>query len=399
VGISASKRIVVLPVWALAALSVVIAVAIAASLLIIAGNAPVPATSVAAYTWRLPDGFPLPYVPADNPMTDAKVALGRYLFYDARLSGNETQSCSSCHQQARAFSDGRAQAVGSTGEMHPRNAMTLTNAAYNASYNWADPTLHTIEDQLPLPMFGTQPVEMGITGNEAAILARLRDDARYTALFAAAFPAQPDPFTFDNIQLALAAFTRTLISGNSPYDAYLRGDEDAISASAERGMRLFSSERLPCQNCHMGFNLSIAATTAEWSFDRYFFANIGLYNVDGAGAYPMGSQGAYEATGDPADMGAFRPPTLRNIALTAPYMHDGSIATLREVIDTYSQGGRNIINGAYAGDGRANPYKSLLISAFTLTDAEMDDLLAFLDSLTDETFISDPALSDPFTTG
>ena len=377
-------------------IAALITAAFVISFLIIATHSPAPPPANDSYTWRLPAGFPLPYVPPENPMTEAKVILGRYLFYDSRLSGNNTQSCASCHQQALAFTDGLPQAIGSTGQPHPRNAMTLTNAAYNPTYNWANPTLHTIEAQILLPMFGEHPVEMGIAGSELLVLERLRADEYYRRLFADAFPAEPDPFTFANIEQALASFTRTLISANSSYDVYLRGDEAAISDAAKRGMTLFFSEQLPCQDCHMGFNLTIAAATAEWSFDEYFFANIGLYNLDANGAYPAGNQGVYEITVSRADIGSFRPPTLRNIALTAPYMHDGSVATLREVIEIYAQGGRDITVGIYQGDGRANPNKSPLIRPFNLTDAQIDDLLAFLDSLTDESFITNPTLADPF---
>lgn len=354
------------------------------------------AVSAGDYEWRLPQGFPLPRVPDNNPMTEEKVELGRRLFYDPRLSGNGTLSCSSCHLQALAFTDGVALSVGSTGEIHPRNAQTLTNTAYNATFTWANPTLLTLERQIPIPMFGEHPVELGITGNEAAVLARLRQDERYLALFAAAFPAAGDPFTFNNITLALASFNRTLISGNSPYDLYLRGNRDALSEAAKRGMSMFFSESLECHHCHTGFNMTLSTVTANSTFEERPFFNTGLFNIDGTGAYPPDNTGIHEITNNPADMGRFRPPTLRNIALTAPYMHDGSIASLREVIMFYMNGGRDIPEGDYAGDGRRNPYKNGFVSGFTLTENEIDDLVAYLESLTDEHFITDPRFSDPF---
>jgi cytochrome c peroxidase len=354
--------------------------------------------SEGSYEWRLPQGFPLPRVPENNPMTAEKVELGRYLFYDVRLSGNGTQSCSSCHLQALAFSDGRALPVGSTGDVHPRNAMSLTNSAYSATLTWANPNLTLLERQIPIPMFGEHPVELGITGNEEAVMARLRADARYQQMFIAAFPNQGDPFTFSNITLALSSFTRTLISGNAPYDQYLRGDTTAMSESAQRGMELFLSEGLECHHCHTGFNLTLSTVTANTTFEERPFFNTGLYNIGGTGAYPIGNTGLHEITNISTDMGRFRPPTLRNIALTAPYMHDGSLATLRDVIQFYMDGGRVIESGEYAGDGRANPYKSGLVPGFTLTDQEIDDLIAYLQSLTDEEFITDPRFSDPFVT-
>ncbi len=354
------------------------------------------AVNEGSYEWRLPQGFPLPRIPNNNPMTAEKVELGRYLFYDARLSGNGTQSCSSCHLQARAFTDGRALPVGSTGDIHPRNSITLTNTAYSATLTWANPNLIVLERQIPIPMFGEHPVEMGITGNEDLVLARFRQDTLYQTMFAAAFPDQSDPFTFNTIALALASFNRTLISGNSPYDHYVRGDTTALSESAQRGMALFFSEGLECHHCHTGFNFTLSTVTANTTFEDYPFFNTGLYNIGGTGAYPTGNTGIHEITNVASDMGRFRPPTLRNIALTAPYMHDGSIATLPEVIQFYIDGGRVISEGDYAGDGRANPYKNGLVPGFTLTDQEIADLIAYLESLTDAEFITDPRFSDPF---
>jgi len=348
------------------------------------------------YEWRLPPGFPLPRVPANNPMTEEKVALGRYLFYDARLSGNGAMACSSCHFQELAFADGQARPVGSTGDMHPRNSMTLTNSAYSATLTWANPALVTIERQVLVPMFGEHPVEMGITGNEDAVLERFRTDALYQTLFASAFPAQDDPFTFNNLTLALASFTRTLISGNSSYDRYLRGERESLSEPAQRGMAMFFSEQLECHHCHTGFNMTLSTVSANSTFEEQPFFNTGLYNIGGTGAYPPDNTGIHEITNNAADMGRFRPPTLRNVALTAPYMHDGSIATLPEVIRFYMDGGRVVTDGAYAGDGRTNPYQSGLVSGFTLSEQEEADLLAFLESLTDESFTTDPRFSNPF---
>lgn len=349
-----------------------------------------------AYTWDLPTGFPNPAVPANNPMSAAKVELGRYLFYDKRLSGNGTQSCSTCHMQALAFTDGRARPVGSSGQMHPRNAQTLTNAAYNSTYTWANPLLTELERQIPIPMFGETPVELGITGKEQQVLARFKRDKEYQKLFAAAYPADKDPFTWQRITQALASFTRTLISGDSPYDRYKAGDKTAISESAKRGQQLFFSERLECHHCHTGFNMSAATYWQGASFAERAFFNTGLYNLDGEGAYPSDNTGVHEITTKATDMGKFRPPTLRNIALTAPYMHDGSVATLEEVIRIYERGGRLIETGELAGDGRKNPYKSGFLAGVKLSDTERSDLIAFLESLTDETFITDPRFGDPF---
>ncbi len=350
------------------------------------------------YAWQLPLGFPVPRVPDNNPMSAEKVELGRYLFYDQRLSGTGTMACSSCHFQEFAFTDQRALPVGVTGDIHPRNAQTLTNVAYNATLTWANPNLLTLERQIVIPMFGEHPVEMGITGNEDIVLERFTRDAQYRELFAAAFPNQTDPITFNNIVLALSSFNRTLISGDSPYDRYLRGERDALSESAQRGMALFFSEELECHHCHTGFNMSLSTISANTTFEERPFFNTGLYNIDGRGAYPPDNTGTHEITNRANDMGRFRPPTLRNIALTAPYMHDGTFATLEDVIQFYMDGGQHIEDGDYAGDGRANPYKSGLVAGFSLTPQEIDDLVAYLESLTDDTFITDPRFANPFNT-
>ncbi|MEM8963191.1 MAG: MbnH family di-heme enzyme [Acidobacteriota bacterium] len=350
------------------------------------------------YDWQLPPGFPAPRVPENNPMTAAKVELGRHLFYDQRLSGSGGQSCASCHRQDLAFSDGVALAQGSTGEIHPRNSMALVNIAYNATLTWAHPELEVLEDQVPIPMFGLHPIELGITGNEEVVLDRFRTAEIYQPLFREAFPAAADPVTWDNIVKALSSFTRALISGNSAYDRFVyQGETDAMSASAQRGMELFLSEDFECHHCHGGFNFSVASVHQATVFEEKVFHNTGLYDL-GNGAYPHGNEGAYEVTHLEGDRGKFRPPTLRNIAVTAPYMHDGSIATLEDVIDTYAAGGRNIDTGPYAGDGRANPNKSGFVPGFPMTEQEKADLIAFLHALTDESFLTDARFADPFAT-
>ncbi len=360
------------------------------------GYAAAPAAAEETYAWNLPAGFPLPYVPPDNPMTAEKVELGRFLFYDRRLSANGTMACASCHQQALAFSDGKTTPHGSTGEPLPRNSQGLANVAYYSTLTWANPVLTDLERQILIPMFSEFPVELGITGHEAEVLARFRADPRYQTLFAAAFPGEADPYTWGNIVKALASFSRSLISADSPYDRYLAGNLDALSGAALRGMDLFLSEELECHHCHGGFNFTGSIRQRNTVFVEAPFHNTGLYNLDGRGAYPPNNTGVEAVSNRPEDMGRFRAPSLRNVALTAPYMHDGSMATLEEVVRFYEAGGRYIADGPYAGDGRRSPLKSGLVSGFTLTDQERADLIAFLEALTDTTFITDPRFSDPF---
>ncbi|MFK8002626.1 MAG: MbnH family di-heme enzyme [Polyangiales bacterium] len=347
------------------------------------------------YDFDLPANFPEPRVPDDNPMSDAKVELGRHLFYDVRLSGNETQSCGSCHEQRLAFTEGLGQAEGSTGEIHPRGSMSLVNVAYAASLTWANPVVRHLEEQALVPMFGEEPVELGLVSQEQ-LLERLRDEPLYGPMFQDAWPDDAAPITLEHVTDAIASFQRTLISGNSSYDRYAMGNESAISDSAKRGAELFFSEDAECFHCHGGFTFSNAVDHANNVFDQATFQNNGLYNLDGRGAYPAENQGLFEFTSMPEDIGAFKPPTLRNIALTAPYMHDGSLATLDDVIAMYAAGGHVIESGPRAGDGRTNPNKSIFVNGFDLTPERAADLRAFLESLTDEEFISDPRFADPW---
>lgn len=347
------------------------------------------------WTWDLPPGFPEPAVPADNPMSPAKVELGRALFFDPRLSENRTQSCASCHDPSRAFTDGAAVSVGSTGQPTVRSAMSLANVGYSPTLHWADPDLTSLEAQARRPISATDPVELGWAGREDALVARLAGIPGYRSQFRAAFPADPDPVRLDNLVKALAAFERTLISGGSPFDRYLAGERDALDAAALRGMELFFDERLECFHCHGGFNFSQATVHEGSTLPETAFHNTGLYNVDGRGAYPDKDRGLYDVSGRPADMGRFRAPTLRNIAVTAPYMHDGSVPTLDAAIDHYARGGRLVETGPYAGDGRASFLKSAFVSGFRLSPGEREDLKAFLRALTDTRFLENPDFRAP----
>jgi cytochrome c peroxidase len=349
-----------------------------------------------SWPFDLPEGFPQPRLPDGERLTRELAELGRYLFYDIRLSANQTQACGSCHRQELAFSDGRTVPVGSTGDELRRNAMSLTNIAFNPTHTWANPQADTLEAQALVPIFGEVPIELGATGHEDEILQRLREDPLYQEMFAAAFPDQDDAFSFPNIVRALSAFERRLVSGDSRVDRYRNGDTSALDESEARGYDLFFTEELECHHCHGGFNFSIAVDYAELPGARVHFFNNGLYNVGGNGDYPEVDQGLWEFTFEDTDRGRYRPPTLRNVGVTAPYMHDGSVATLEEVIAIYERGGRVIEDGPLAGDGREHPNKSPFVGGFILTDQERADLLAFLRALTDESFLTDESLSDPF---
>ena len=366
--------------------------AAAAMMLLVAGCDPALRNNTAAnferqgeYIWQVPEGFPIPAVPADNPMTWEKVELGRQLFFDPRLSGDGSVSCATCHQPELAFTDGRSQARGIQNRIHPRSAMSLTNVAYNATLGWDDPSLTRLEDQILIPLYNTQPPEMGVSGREEEILNRLKNDHRLRELFRSAFPQDKPRVTMRNVIYALASFERTLISGNSPYDRWAYGaDSGALDREQRAGARLFFSKRLSCFRCHAGVNLSGPIQYAGSKAPEARFHNTGLYSEDGTGAYPEPNTGLQRHTGRDGDMGKFRAPTLRNIALTAPYMHDGSIATLEEVLDHYAAGGRSCASSQTAD---TCPHTDPLIAGFELTPEQKRQLIAFLQALTDPTFI------------
>jgi cytochrome c peroxidase len=281
-------------------------------------------------------------------LPSAKIQLGRYLFYDKRMSVNNSASCATCHRQDLAFTDGRAQAIGATEQLHPRSAMSLVNLAYSKTFNWNDPTVRSLEQQALKPMRSKPPVELGL--NEESFLKLISTDEIYRPIFRQAFPQDPNPYTIANITRAIAAFERTITSTSSPYDRFHRdGDETAISESAKRGEILFFLDGGPsCFRCHSGTNLSDSA-----------------YHNNGLGA-----------------PGKFKTPTLRNIAITAPYMHDGSIATLEQVVDHYATGGKT----------GHDP----IMRKFQLTPQNRTDLVAFLKTLTDENLLQDQRYSNPW---
>lgn len=304
--------------------------------------------NAAGYDWQLPRGFPEPAVPADNPMSEAKVALGRRLFFEPRLSVTGEFSCASCHAPERAFSESRKVAVGATGQALPLNAMALVNVAYNVSYGWAKPSLRSLEAQMLEPLLNEHPVEMGMKGREQTVMNDLAKDASYGQAFAAAFP-EDSALKFDHLVKAIAAFERTLISGHSAFDRYVfEADHGALSDAARRGMDLFFAREIGCANCHSGFNFAGNWRDAQGATGEPSFASNGTSQQ------------------------SMRVPTLRNVAVTSPYMHDGRFATLEAVLDHYSHPGKD-------ADARLHPVK--------LSGTQRRDLIAFLNSLTDTRFI------------
>lgn len=320
--------------------------------------------------------------------------LGQYLFFDTRLSFNNTKSCASCHAPQFAFSDGYRRSITASGDNVLHNAPSLINIGKHSYFNWADYSITTLAQQHKRPLFNTSPVELGAKGNEQMIIARLQKDSLYPQLFKSVFPKVANPITFDNIIQSIAAYVSTLQSTGSPFDKYLQGDSTAMGPDARHGFALFNSQRLGCNRCHGGPYLSNA--TLGNHIDSIYF-NTGLYNTGNRNTYPATDNGLRAATGKIADDGRFKVPSLRNIAITAPYMHDGSVASLPEVLSIYMLGGRHVTDGPNSGDGARNTNKSPLVKGFTLSETEKKQLLAFFYALTDSTLSSNPVFQNPFT--
>ena len=304
---------------------------------------------------KAPLGLPPLDVPPDNPVTAETVALGRKLFYETKLSGDNTVSCATCHNPAMGFSDGSRVSTGMNGKKGTRNAPTVLNAAY-ASLQFWDGRARNLEEQAAVPI--GNPVEMNQKHDVCA--SKLDDDPAYVAEFTKAFG--PGPVTMEKIQKAIAAFERTMLSGNSPFDRFIYGgDKEALSPAAIRGYAIFGdTNRGNCANCH-----SLGERDSLFTDGKFHNLGVGV-NSDGDLVDP----GRFTATKAEADKGRFRTPTLRNIAKTAPYMHDGSFRTLRQVVDFY------------VGGGNSNPWLDKDMKPLTLTRQERDDLVAFLESLT-----------------
>jgi cytochrome c peroxidase len=309
------------------------------------------------YVLDIPAGFPDPVIPENNRLTTSRIELGRMLFYDPVLSVDSSISCASCHKQSLGFADDKKISPGVEGRLAMRNAPTLANVAYNPTLLF-DGFLETLEMQVLVPI----EEHPEFANNIVEISKKLAKDTLYSRLSIEAYNRKIDPFV---ITRSISAFERTLISGNSKYDQEVFQKKKVMNKSEKRGMNLFFNE-LECASCHAGFN-----------FTNFTTQNNGLYEV-------YSDSGRQRVTKLKEDRAMFKVPTLRNIALTAPYMHDGSIESLEEVITHYESGGKN------------HPNKSEKIQPFLLTKRERKDLVNFLKCLTDDSFITNPDFSNPF---
>ncbi len=296
----------------------------------------------------IPNHFPEPYIPEHNELTEARIKLGEKLFFDPILSRDSTISCSTCHNPRYAFTDRKEKALGIKGSIVNRNTPTLTNVAYNNSF-MLDGVNPSLENQALVPFHEKNEFDLHI------LIAsdRLLNDSDYVDLSMRAYDEKPSPFV---ITSALASFQRTLISGNSKYDKHITNNIK-LTNSEDKGKDLFFN-KLHCSKCHSGFN-----------FTNYDLTNNGLYEV-----YP--DSGRIRLTGNLKDKGVFKVPTLRNIEVTQPYMHDGSMKSLENVIYHYMSGGKNHEN------------KHETLTPFFLNNDEVKSLIAFLNTLTDTSFIN-----------
>jgi cytochrome c peroxidase len=295
------------------------------------------------------------YIPDDNPMSDDKITLGRFLYFDTRLSKDMTISCASCHIPFHGFADPARTSSGVGGKLGGRNSPTIINRLFSADQFW-DGRAKDLEFQSHGPL--TNPVEMAM-GSHGEVVERVKAVPGYHALFKKAFG--DDTIDLDRMGKAIASYERTVVSGDSPFDRYQAGDKDALSPAAVRGFALFN-DKANCKACHTGFN-----------FTDETYQNIGV-GMDKT----KPDLGRFDVTKTDADRGKFKTPTLRNIVQTGPYMHDGSEATLRDVIDFYDRG------------GIANPNRSPEVKPLKLTEQEKRDLVAFLESLTGTVLNAEP---------
>jgi cytochrome c peroxidase len=309
------------------------------------------------YRLRLPFGLSEQAlnVPQENPLVKEKVALGKELFFDKRLSADETLACATCHKPAWGFSDGQPLARGFNERKPARNTPTIVNRAFGRSYFW-DGRARSLEETILL----TLRTQLGATNEE--LMQKFSGIRGYPEQFQRVWGT---PVTTDGVAKALATFVRTIFSGNSPVDRFEAGERTALSVEAQRGFKLFK-RKAKCTKCHKGFN---------FTDEQFHNTGVGLYDPDP-------DLGRYNVTHRDEDKGAFKTPTLRDVAHTAPYMHDGSLRTLEEVIQFYDEGGIK------------NPYLAQELKPLHLTFQEKGDLLAFLNSLTGA-WLATPAPSPP----
>jgi cytochrome c peroxidase len=327
---------------------------LAAAALALAAGPPTPAGPNQNESPQVPLGLAPVFWPDDNPYTPQKAELGKLLYFDKRLSSDSTVSCASCHDPSKAFTDWAPVSTGLGGQQGGRSAPTVINRAYSTLQFW-DGRASSLEEQAKGPL--ANPIEMTVHKDARLahrhIIDRLKTVPGYVERFRKVFGAAD--FTIDQVAQAIATFERTVLSGNSPYDRYQAGDDKALTPSQVRGMDVFF-KKAACDSCHLGFNFTDSS-----------FENVGI-GMD----KPDPDLGRFAVSHKEEDKGAFKTPTLREIERTYPYMHDGSLKTLEEVVEHYDKGGIK------------NPYLNQRIKPLHLTAEQKKDLVAFLKALSGE---------------
>lgn len=341
------------------------------------------------FEWKVPLGLTKPEIPSNNPVTVEKVALGKDLYNDKRLSADGTVSCASCHDPRLGFGDGLPIAKGIRGLLGTRNSPTVLNAVYYTTFFW-DGRVASLEEQSKQPFIN--PVEAGLPSLDKAVEV-VRGDPKYAEQFQKIFGVEAGQITIEHIVQAIATFERTLISANSPFDRWHFGkDEAAVSALAKEGFEVFKGKGR-CQTCH-----ATSETYALFTDNKFHNLGVGFHRIkprlkkvvneyrkakrEGKSVdelvltkEDLSELGRFAVTLQIKEIGAFKTPTLRNVAITAPYMHDGSVATLEEVVDLYDKG------------GEPNPFLDGGIRSLNLSDREKKGLVEFMKSLTGEEFL------------
>ncbi len=322
----------------------------------------------------------------DPGMNSPDVTLGHFLFYEKKLSINSSKSCSSCHDPLLAFSDGYRSSVGVYGDPLPHNSPSLINVGSRVSLDWKKADLHLLEDQMDRPLFSLTPPELGIVNNDSLFLNKFRTDSFYKKLFREAFPHELNPISFTNIKKSISGYLLQLNSRQSAFDKYkIDPKMYPLNKDAMKGMKIFFGKKASCFICHGGQDFDKPEIGSH-------FANTGLYSCRELDPGEISNV----KNGLAIDSLSFRIPSLRNVALTGPYYHDGSEDELLDVIGNYVRGGRNVDFGDCKGEGSVHPLKDSRMKKFRLSNNEKLELIAFLNTLTDTSYLCNKLFINPF---
>jgi cytochrome c peroxidase len=325
--------------------------------------------------------------PKNKSLKKDTISLGQLFFFDPRLSINKTKSCASCHDPKLAFTDGFANPLGATGQSIHRNSPSLINISKNTSFNLANPSITSILQQSNGPLFNNHPIEMGNDSNNLLSLRFIELDKKYKPLLQ---KNNIKNINWTIVKHFIAQYVATFNFSNSKYDKYLK-KQVQLSKQELAGKNLFFGDSMQCSKCHSGNNFNVPENP-----NMFLFQNIGLYCVGKDSLYGNGDNGVFNESKDSLDIGMFKIPSLRNVAITAPYFHDGSVATLEQMIDIYARGGKLTTTGINKGDGKLHPNKHPFIVGFTTNTLQKKQLISFLKTLTDTSYLQNKMYQNPW---